>query len=205
MPQACDFFNGWWRDSSSLIVYHDSHFVYWFGWFKYISMHVWMLDFHLLSNCIIWGYWSLVMHEFTLALVGSINTFILHHYFLRRMLLVATLWTDGSYSWTNFRSMEITDTASTNIAVCRMSSLLLIFSTFFDDNSGAGSTQDYFELQLCSPQGLLDMVAGPGGRRLHGRLPQGKSPSLEAAGFRQQDTQMDSLPFSICLRSFIPD
>jgi len=51
----------------------------------------------------------------------------------------------------------------------------------------------------------LDMVAGPGGRRLHGRLPQGKSPSLEAAGFRQQDTQMDSLPFSICLRSFIPD
>jgi len=43
---------------------------------------------------------------------------------------------------------------------------LLIFSTFFDDNSGAGSTQNYFELQLCSPQGLLDMVAGPGGRRL---------------------------------------
>jgi len=86
-----------------------------------------------------------------------------------------------------------------------MSSLLLIFSTFFDGNSGAGSTQDYFELQLCSPQGLLDMVAGPGGRRLHGRLPQGKSPSLEAAGFHQQDTQMDSPPFSICLRSFIPD
>jgi len=77
-----------------------------------------------------------------------------------------------------------------------MSSLLLIFSTFFDDDSGAGSTQDYFELQLCSPKGLLDMVAGPGGRRLHGRLPHGKSPSLEAAGFRQQDTQMDS-PFSL--------
>jgi len=36
------------------------------------------------------GYWSLVMHEFTLALVGLINTFILHHYFLRRMLWVAT-------------------------------------------------------------------------------------------------------------------
>jgi len=86
-----------------------------------------------------------------------------------------------------------------------MSSLLLIFSTFFDDNSGAGSTQDYFELQLCSPQGLLNMVAGPGGRRLHGRLPQDKSPSLEAAGFRQQDTQMDSPSFYICLRSFIPD
>jgi len=79
------------------------------------------------------------MHEFTLALVGSINTFILDHYFLRRMLLVATLWTDGSHSWTNFRSMEITDTAFTNIAVCQMSSLLLILSTFFDDNSGAGS------------------------------------------------------------------
>jgi len=30
------------------------------------------------------------MHEFTLALVGSINTFILHHYFLRRMPLVDT-------------------------------------------------------------------------------------------------------------------
>jgi len=80
---------------------------------------------------------------------------------------------------------------------------LLIFSTFFDGNSGAGSTQDYFELQLCSPQGLLDMVAGPGGRRLHGRLPQGKSPSLEAAGFHQ--TPKWILSFSICLRSFIPD
>jgi len=44
---------------------------------------------HLICNCMIWGYWSLVMHKFTLALVGSINTFILHHYFLRRMLLVA--------------------------------------------------------------------------------------------------------------------
>jgi len=30
------------------------------------------------------------MHEFNLVLIGSINTFILHHYFLRRMLLVAT-------------------------------------------------------------------------------------------------------------------
>jgi len=49
------------------------------------------------------------------------------------------------------------------------------------------------------------MVAGPGGRRLRGQLPHGKSPSFEAAGFRQQDTQMASLPFSICLRSFIPE
>jgi len=37
--------------------------------------------------------------------------------------------------------MEITDTAFTHIAVRRMSSLLLILSTFFDDNGGAGSTQ----------------------------------------------------------------
>jgi len=66
-------------------------------------------------------------------------------------------------------------------------------------------TKDPFELQLCSPQGLLDVVAGPGGKRLRGRLPLGKSPSLGAAGFRQQNTQMDSLPFSICLSSFIPD
>jgi len=51
------------------------------------------------------------------------------------------LWTDGSYSWTNFRCMEITDTAFTHIAVCWMSSLLLILSTFFNDNGGAGSTQ----------------------------------------------------------------
>jgi len=36
MPGACDFFNGWWRDSSSLIVHHDSHFVYRFVWFKCI-------------------------------------------------------------------------------------------------------------------------------------------------------------------------
>jgi len=151
-------------------------------------------DFHFLSNCIIWGYWSLVMHELTLALVGSINTFILQHYFLRRMLLVAT------HSWTNFRSIEITDTASTNIAICRISSLLLILSTFFDDNSGAGRHKDYFELQLCSPKGLLDMVAGPNDRRLCGRLPQGKSPSLEAADFLQQDTQMDYF-----IRSLIPD
>jgi len=41
-------------------------------------------DDELLSSC-------LVMHEFTLALVGSINTFILYHYLLRRMLLVASL------------------------------------------------------------------------------------------------------------------
>jgi len=45
----------------------------------------------LLSNCIALGYWALVRHRFTLALIGSINTFILHHYFLRSKLLVTTL------------------------------------------------------------------------------------------------------------------
>jgi len=81
-----------------------------------------------------------------------------------------------------------------------MSSLLLIFSTFFDDNGGACPTY-----KILHPQGLLDMVAGPGGRRLRGRLTQGKSPSLGAAGFRQRDTQINSLLFSFRLRSFIPD
>jgi len=33
--------------------------------------------------------------------------------------------------------MEITGTAALNITVCRMSSLLLILSTFFDDKGGA--------------------------------------------------------------------
>jgi len=28
MPEACDFFDVWWRVSSSLVVHHDSHFVY---------------------------------------------------------------------------------------------------------------------------------------------------------------------------------
>jgi len=95
---------------------------------------------------------------------------------------------------------------SCNIAVCRMSTLLLILSRFFDDNGGAGSThtilsscncvllKDYWIWWLVLVTG--DSVDGKG---------KGKSPSLEAAGFRQQDTQMDSLPFSICLRSFIPD
>jgi len=76
------------------------------------------------------------MHEFTLALVCSINTFILHHYFLRRMLLVATPLNGWFLQLNKFRSQGITDAASTNITVCRMSSLLLILSTFFDDNGG---------------------------------------------------------------------
>jgi len=38
------------------------------------------------------------------------------------------------------------------------------------------------------------MVAGPGSRRLRGRLPQGKSPSLEASGFLNK-TPKWVLPF----------
>jgi len=69
-----------------------------------------------------------------------------------------------------------------------------------NNNGGAGPTHKILSsCDMCPPQGLLDMVAGPGGRRLRGRLPQGKSPSLGANGFRQQDTEMDSLSFSICL------
>jgi len=88
-------------------------------------------EFYLLSNCITWGYWSLVMHEITLDFIGSINAFLLHRYFLRSMFLVTTLLN----GW-----RPQMDTASANITVRRMSSLLLILSTFFDDNGGAGST-----------------------------------------------------------------
>jgi len=139
-------------------------------------------DFHLLSNCIIWEYWSLVIHEFTLASVGS---YAMGRYASERMAPVEQI----SY-----------------ITVCRMSSLLLILSTFFDDNDGAGSTLKILSncncvllkecwmwwLVLVAEDSVVDYSLG-------------KSPSLGAAGFRQQDTQMDSPPFSICLRSFIPD
>jgi len=102
------------------------------------------------------------MNEFTLALVGSINTFILHRYFLRRMLLVVT---------------PLTGTASTNITACRMSSILLILSPFFDDNGGAGPTHKILSsCDLCPPHGLLDMVADPSRRRLRGQLPNYYSP-----------------------------
>jgi len=94
--------------------------------------------------------------------------------------------------------MGITGITTTNITVCQMSSLLLILSTFFDDNGGAGPTHKILSsCDLCSPQGLMDMVAGPGDSRLRGRLPQGKSPPFGATGFRQQDSQMDSSPFSL--------
>jgi len=160
-------------------------------------------SFHLLSNWITWGYRSLVMQEFTLARLTHlywITTFSDVWYWSLR------LWTDGSYSWTNFRSMGITDTASTNITVSRMSSLLLILSTFFDDNGGAGSTHKILSscncvlLKFCWIWWLV-LVAEDS----VDDYPLGKSPSLEAAGFLQQDTQMDSLLFSNCLRSFIPD
>jgi len=171
-----------------------------FKWFQCF------FDFHLLSNCIIWGYWSLVMHEFTLALVGSINTFILHHYFLRRMLLVDTplngwflqlnkFQVHGVHGYCVHKYRSMSDAV---LIVDPLHVLWWQWRRWFD-------TCDSFELQLCSPQGLLDVVAGPGDRRLCGRLPKGRSPSLEAADFRQQDTQMDSLSFSIGLKSFIPD
>jgi len=74
-----------------------------------------------------------------------------------------------------FRSMWIAGTAATNITVCRMPSILLILSAFFDDNGGAGPTHKVLSSSdLCPPQGLLDMLAGPGGRRLRERLPPGK-------------------------------
>jgi len=108
-----------------------------------------LLDFHLLSNCITWGHWFLVMHEFTLALVGSINTFTLHIFFLRRMLLVATPLNGWFLQLNKFWSKRITDAASTNITVCRMSSLLLTFSTFFDNNGGAGLTHKILSICNC--------------------------------------------------------
>jgi len=51
--------------------------------------------------------------------------------------------------------MGITGTASTNIAVCRMSFLLLIF----DDNGAAGPTHKILSsCNLCPPQGLVLMA-----------------------------------------------
>jgi len=67
-------------------------------------------DFRLLCNCIIWGYWYLVMYKLTLVF-GSINTFILHHYFFRRMLLdyssIQTSQHVGCrpYCWSSSRSL----------------------------------------------------------------------------------------------------
>jgi len=40
------------------------------------------------QNTAVLKYTNLVMHKFPLALIGSINTFRLHHYFLRSMLLI---------------------------------------------------------------------------------------------------------------------
>jgi len=195
---------------SSLIVHHDSHFAYWFGWLKCILTHFGMLpmffDFHLFFNCITWGYWSLVMHEFTLALVGSINTFILDHYFLRRMLLVATPlngWfqqvnkfqerRDHGYCVHKHRSMSVVV-----LIVDPLHVLWWQWGRWFD-------TYDSFELQLCSPQGLLDMVAGPGGRRLHGRLTPGKVAFPRSCRLPSARHPNEFSSFSICLRTFIPD
>jgi len=71
-------------------------------------------------------------------------------------------------------------TVVTNIIVCRMLSLLLILSTFFDGDGGGGPIHKILSsCYLCPPQGLLGRVTGPGGRRLRGRLPLGKSPFSE--------------------------
>jgi len=41
-------------------------------------------------------------------------------------------------------------TATINLTVCRMSSLLLILSTYFDDNGGAGPTKiRFFRAPIC--------------------------------------------------------
>jgi len=53
-----------------------------------------------------------------------------------------------------------------------MSSLLLILSTFFDENGGAGPTHKILSrCDLCPAQGLFDMVAGGWESRLPSRLP----------------------------------
>jgi len=49
-----------------------------------------LMFFFNFSSCFTWGYWSLVTHKFTSAVIGSNNTFILHHNFLRSILLVTT-------------------------------------------------------------------------------------------------------------------
>jgi len=92
-----------------------------------------------------------------------------------------------------------------NITVCQMSSLLLILSTFFDDNGCAGSTLKI--LSNCNCVLLKDcwiwwlvLVAEdsvddcPRESRLPSKLP--ASLIRHPNGFS---------PFSICLRSFIPD
>jgi len=75
MPEVRDFLNGWWRDSSFLIVHHDSHFVYWFDWFKYISMHVWMLP----------------MFFFWFSLIIQLNYL--------RILVFGYAWVHFSFGW----------------------------------------------------------------------------------------------------------
>jgi len=87
--------------------------------------------------------------------------------------------------------MGITGTASTNIAVCRILSLLFILSTFFDDNGAAGPTHNILSSRiLFLPQGLVLMAEDS-----VDDYPLGKSSSLGAAGFCQEEIQMDSPPF----------
>jgi len=88
------------------------------------------------------------------------------------------------------RSVGITDIASTNITVCRMSFLLLILFTFFNDKGGAGSTHWSCKCVLLKDCWIWWLVLVAEDSVVDHSL--GKSPSLGAAGFRRQDTQMDS-------------
>jgi len=95
--------------------------------------------------------------------------------------------------------------SSTNIIACRVSLLLILF-TLFDDNGGASPTHKILSsCDLCPPQVLWIWWLVLMAEDYVVNYPLGKSPSLRAAGFRQQDTQIDFLLFPNCLRSFIPD
>jgi len=135
------------------------------------------------------------MHNFTLALIGSINTFIFHlspspkydiyHYASEQMDPTAKHFTRA---W----GLRVLRSQISQYFGCRL------LSTLFDDNGGAVPTHKILSsCDLCPPQGLLDMVAGPGGRKLRGRLPLEKSLFLGAAGFRLQDTRIGSPLFSL--------
>jgi len=136
----------------------------------------------------------LVMHEFSSALVGSINTFILHRYFIRCMLLVATplngwllqlnkFQEHGDHGHCVHKHHSISDVV-----------FIVILSTFFDDNGGAGSTHkillncNWVLLKDCWTWWLV-LVADDS---VDDYPKESRLPSKHA-GFRQQKTQLDSL------------
>jgi len=154
MPEACDFFNGWWRDSFSLIVYHDSHFVYWFGWFKYISMHVWWM---VPTAEQISGAWrSRLLRPQTSQYVGC-----------------------RPYCWSYPRSLMKIAALVRNKIISSCNCVLLKDCWIW-------------WLVLVAEDSMDDC---PRESRLASKLP---------ASVRKTP-KMDSLSFSICLRSFIPD